>query len=249
MVNCRQKCTSHSDCPLGEQCQLATNCHVPIITLRANMIVTMQGPDRTMDTSDSDVFGGTMNDIIGEAATENGIKMGGVDVGEQTLADRRTLYDKFGERYLNARVYNVTQRFLPSGSSALDVSMVVTGEYRPPPYVDLDVITEDSINRGGDRVVSTLKERGSRAGTQFFDRVSGVEAVARAAVTQRPTRAPTSKPTPGPTGPPTATPSMEPSSAPSDMPSMEPSRTVYNTIMTGSQNDLMLGGSTTSSYG
>lgn len=249
MANCRTKCDNSADCPSGESCQLATNCHVPRLTLKANMIVTMQGPDRTMENSDTDVFSGTMNDIVGEAAAENGIKLGGVDVGDQQLVDRRTLLGKWGERYLNARVYNVTQRFLPSGSSALDVSMVVTGDYRPPPYLDLDVITEDSINRGGDRVVSTLKERGSRAGSAFFDRVSGVEAVARAAVTQRPTRAPTEKPTPGPTGPPTATPSMEPSSAPSDMPSMEPTRTVYETIMTGSQQDLLLGGSTTSSYG
>jgi hypothetical protein len=164
------------------------------------MLVTMQGPDRTMEAGDTDVFGGTMSDIVGEAAAEVGINLGGVDVGEQEVAVRRSMYDKFAERYLSARVYNVTQRFLPSGSSALDVSMVVTGDYRPPPYLDLDVIAEDSINRGGDRVISTLKERGSRAGSAFFDRVSGVEAVAKDAVTQRPTKTPTAKPTPGPTG-------------------------------------------------
>jgi hypothetical protein len=194
---------------------LATNCHIPIVTLKSNVQVTMQGPDRVMESSENDVFGGTMNDIIGEAASELGINLGGVDVGEQSVADQRTLYQKWGQRYLHAAIYNITQRFLPSGSSALDVSMVVTGDYRPPPYLDLDVITEDSINRGGDRVVSTLKERGSRAGSQFFERVSGVEAVALAAVTERPTRTPTSKPTPGPTGPPTPTPSLEPSSMPS----------------------------------
>ena len=33
------------------------------------------------------------------------------------------------------------------------------------------------------------------------------------------------------------------------MPSMEPTRTVYNSIMTGSQKDLLVGGTTTSSYG
>ena len=168
------------------------------ITVRSDMLVTMQGPDRVMEGQDTDIFGGAMNEIIAEAAAEQGIKLGGVDVGDQLLAGRRTLYDRFGQRYLNARVYNITQGILPSGSSALDVSMVVTGEYRPPPYLDLDVIAEDSINRDGDRVVSTLKDRGSRAGSAFFERVSGVEAVARAAVTQRPTRAPTNKPTPGP---------------------------------------------------
>lgn len=132
----------------------------------------MQGPDRPMENTENEVFGGTMNDIIGAAAGAKGIKLGGVDVGEQTLVDRRTLYDRWGERYLSARIYNVTQRFLPSGSSALDVSMVVTGDYRPPPYLDLDVITEDSINRDAGGVVQNLKERGSRAGSQFFNRVS-----------------------------------------------------------------------------
>lgn len=200
MMNCETQCANDSECPSGQACQLATNCHVPRIRLTSNMVVTMAGPDRTMEGGDSDVFGGTMSDIMGEAAAEFGINLGGIDVGDQVLADRRTLYDRFGKRYLSSRVYNVTQRFLPSGSSALDVSMVVTGDYRPPPYLDLDVIAEDSINRDSERVISTLKERGSRAGSGFFDRVSGVEAVAREAITPRPTKSPTAKPTPGPTG-------------------------------------------------
>lgn len=198
MESCAIKCANDASCPLGQKCQLATNCHIEKITLKSNVMVTMQGPDRTMETSENDVFGVTMSDIIGEVAGDKGIKLNPVDIEGQSLADTRRLYQRVGERILNARVYNVTQRFLPSGSSALDVSMVVTGDYRPPPYLDLDVIAEDSINRAGDRVVSTLKERGSRAGSQFFDRVSGVEAVARVAVTPRPTRTPTAKPTPGP---------------------------------------------------
>lgn len=63
--------------------------------------------------------------------------------------------------------------------------MVVTGDYRPPPYLDLDVITEDSINSQGSRLISTLKERGSRSGRAFFERVTGVEAVAREDATQK----------------------------------------------------------------
>ena len=213
--NCSEQCTSPSSCPTGQTCYMATNCYNPIISLKSNMLVTMQGPDRAMETSEGDVFGGTMNDIIGEQATALGVNMGGVEVGAQEILDRRTLYDRIGERYLSTRIYNITQRFLPSGSSALDVSMVVTGEYRPPPYLDLDVIAEDSINRAGTKVVSTLKERGSRAGMTFFDRVSGVEAVARVIVTQRPTKTPTAKPTRGPSRSPTSAPSMEPSSSPS----------------------------------
>ena len=156
-----------------------------------------------MDASENDVFGSSMNDILADAAAEKGIQLAGVDLGEQNLAERRSrslvwYHPPSLDRLLNTRIYNVTQRYLPSGSSALDVSMVVTGDYRPPPYLDFDVIAEDSINRQGEKVLSTLKERGSRAGSQFFDRVNGVEAVARAAVTKRPTKSPTAKPTPGP---------------------------------------------------
>ena len=90
--------------------------------------------------------------------------------------------------------------------------MVVTGDYRPPPYIDLDPIAEDSINRDTEKVVSVLQDRGARAGSFFFERVNGISAVTMAAATQRPTRAPSAKPTPQPSGPPTAKPSIEPSS-------------------------------------
>jgi hypothetical protein len=149
------------------------------------MLVTLTGPDRVMESQDTDVFSGAMNEIISQAAGEKGIKLYSIDVGDQVLADRRTLYDRIGQRYLSARVYNITQRFLPTGSSALDVSMVVTGDYRPPPFLDLDVITEDSINSQGSRLISTLKERGSTSGRAFFERVTGVEAVAREDATQK----------------------------------------------------------------
>ena len=81
------------------------------------------------------------------------------------------------ETYMNIDIRNITQRKLPSGSSAVDVSMVITGDYRPPPYVDLDVVAEDSINSNGAKVVNTLRERGERAGRDYFSRVEGIEAV------------------------------------------------------------------------
>ncbi|KAL3795552.1 hypothetical protein HJC23_009265 [Cyclotella cryptica] len=242
MSSCAIPCPKGTECTIpGQSCYAATNCDVPLETLRSNILVTMAGPDRVMEGGDNEVFGQTMNDIIAEVAADQGIKLRGVDVEKQSVADRRMLH--YVEKF------SVAQRFLPSGSSALDVSMVVTGDYRPPPFVDLDAIAEDSINRDAKKVVSVLKDRGARAGSVFFERVNGISAVTMASATQRPTRAPTSKPTPQPSGPPTAKPSIEPSSASSEMPSMEPSRPVYNIIMTGSQNDLLLGGSTTSSYG
>ena len=52
-----------------------------------------------------------------------------------------------------------------------------SGDYRPPPYVDLDAVAEDSINRNGAKVVNTLRERGERAGRDYFNRVEAIEAV------------------------------------------------------------------------
>ena len=189
----------------GQSCYAATNCHVPLAPLRSNILVTMAGPDRVMEGGDNEVFGQTMNDIIAEVAAEQGIKIRGVGVEKQSVSEGRMLHP-LGK-------FNVTHRFLPSGSSALDVSIVVTGDYRPPPFLDLDAIAEDSINRDTEKVVSILQDRGARAGSVFFERVSGISAVSMTAATQRPTRAPTAKPTPQPSGPPTAKPSIVPSSA------------------------------------
>ena len=144
-------------------------------------------------------------------AGDREIALDGVDVGDQKVVDARRLSSRFDERRLNGhprlgdswmgiKISNITQRMLPSGSSAIDVSMVVTGDYRPPPYLDLDVIAEDSINRNGAKVVSTLRDRGQRAGREYFNRVQGIETVARKEVTMRPTRSPTGRPTPAPTG-------------------------------------------------
>lgn len=150
-----------------------------------------------MDSTDGDIFGGTIYDILAEVAEQEGIALAGLDLTGQAVADTRMLQERQDRRMLKLGITNVTQRMLPSGSSALDVSMVVTGDYRPPPYLDLDVIAEDSINRDGAKVVSTLRERGERAGRTFFDRVSGIEAVAKESITARPTRSPSAKPTPG----------------------------------------------------
>eukprot|EP00571_Detonula_confervacea_P017820 CAMPEP_0172298686 /NCGR_PEP_ID=MMETSP1058-20130122/1227_1 /TAXON_ID=83371 /ORGANISM="Detonula confervacea, Strain CCMP 353" /LENGTH=673 /DNA_ID=CAMNT_0013007973 /DNA_START=228 /DNA_END=2249 /DNA_ORIENTATION=- len=64
-------------------------------------------------------------------------------------------------------------RYLPTGSSALDFSIVITGEYRPPsrpgqrpePPKDFDLgeIAEDSINRDPAVFVKDLKERAESA--------------------------------------------------------------------------------------
>jgi len=235
-------------------CFAATNCDQPLEQLVSNIMTTLLGPDGTMENEDSSLFEGTIFEYVEEVAAGLGIGLGDVLTTGQNSVSRRELEHRYSSRELKGWhrsivVNNITQRMLPSGSSALDVSLVVTGDYRPPPFLDLDVIAEDSINRQGAKVVSTLRERGERAGRDFFSRVEGIEAVASSDLTARPTRTPTGKPTPAPTGPPTATPSSEPSEAPSSEPSSEPSRSLDQYIMTGSQQDLQLGGKTTSSYG
>jgi hypothetical protein len=197
MVSCAITCPSGDDteCPNGQICFAAANCAVPLITLTSELVVSMVGPDSTMDNTDQGIFGDTLNDYISDAAGgEGGLSLKGVNLGGQMVSNRRLI----------ANVTGVYHRKLPIGSSALDVSVTVTGEYRPPPYLDLDVICKDSINSDPGRVVSSLQERGNQMGRPFFQRVEGIEAVSRDDFTKRPTRAPTDGPTTTPTKGPTA---------------------------------------------
>ena len=217
MLGCNEGCECGTCSNPEERCFAATNCNRPLEELVSEMLTTLQGPEEPMEGEDTDIFGGTIFDFINTVAIEQGISLGGVDVGDQTLVGRRELQDRLHHRallghshYMNFEIKNVTQRILPSGSSAIDVSMVVTGDYRPPPYLDLDVIAEDSINRQGAKVVSTLRERGERAGREYFSRVEGIEAVRKTDLTKRPTKAPVRAPTMSPFGEPTSVPSSEP---------------------------------------
>lgn len=205
-----------------ERCWAATNCDKPLEQLVSELLTTMTGPDQVMEEEeDIDIFEDTFYDTIRAFAIETGIHVGGVNVGSQSLVSRRELEARVqhralmgGDRYINFEIKNTTVRKLPSGSSAIDVSMVVTGDYRPPPYLDLDVIAEDSINRQGAKVVDTLRERGERAGREFFSRVEGIEAVRKTDLTKRPTKAPIRTPTMSPFGEPTDTPSGMPTDTP-----------------------------------
>ncbi|KAL7465041.1 hypothetical protein ACHAXS_005369 [Conticribra weissflogii] len=122
------------------------------------------------------------------------------------------------------------RRQLPTTSSALDVSMVVTGDYRPPPYLDLDAIIEDSINRASARLVTDLRERGRRAGTTVFDRLEAVRVVAEERATARPT--------PKPTLYPTETPTLGPTVDPTSSPTTSPTLSLEQTLRVGFGEDL-----------
>lgn len=226
MATCSENCPMGFECSNpDETCFSATNCDRPIETLVSNLMATLAGPDSAMDESDIEIFSGTVFEEIAAAAGDSGVALGDVNVGDQNVVGRRELQRRMDRRALlghdhymhyNLNIQNITQRRLPSGSSAIDVSMVVTGDYRPPPYVDLNVIAEDSINRNGQKVVNTLRERGERAGrSDFFSRVEGIEAVRLEDKTERPTRAPVDSPTLSPEGDPTSRPSGMPTYSPS----------------------------------
>jgi len=270
MISCGMPCPQEMDVEctnVGETCFTAvTNCNRPLERLVADMLVTLLGPDSTMEDEDGIILEGTIYDILSEVVEEEGVVLDGVDLGEQEIAGRRELQRRYRHRGLLgwhkddmfvsgnnnmriAKVNNVTRRILPTGSSALDVSMVITGDYRPPPYLDLNVIAEESINREGAMVVSRLRTRGSREGREFFERVDGIEALARSAVTARPTQRPERSPTFSPTSDVTELPSWLPSAYPTEFPTSAPTRDYDQKIVMGSVEALTLGGTTTFSYG
>lgn len=69
-----------------------------------------------------------------------------------------------------------TNRYLPTSSSSLDVSLTVTGEYRPPPFQDMDSIVTNSVNRGSSQIMSDLRDRGRQSGSTYFDSVQDLRA-------------------------------------------------------------------------
>ena len=247
MSSCSAPCPTGTECAPPSSCFAATNCHRPLEKLVAELVTTLVGPDGAMGDDDMGVFGGTMFDYIRETTEKEGISLGGVVPTDQRVVGARELrlrrrraaeqrryhhhrrededdgVSGGGGRHLRYELTNATRwswrrRRLPSGSSAIDVSVVVTGDYRPPPYLDLDVIAEDSINRNAERVIGTLRERGrggAGGGGGYFDKVSGIEVVRAADMTMRPSGSPIGTPTLSPSVAPTADPSESPSSDPS----------------------------------
>jgi hypothetical protein len=125
MITCSVQCHTrgNDECPGGQKCFAASNCNEPLMTLTSNLVVTMEGLTSVMGGADGDVFGMTMGEIISKVAADEGLHLQGVDLGEQAV---------FTARKLSVNNTTIGQRRLPlGGSSALDVSVVVTGDYRP----------------------------------------------------------------------------------------------------------------------
>jgi len=260
MLTCGRPCASggNNECLGDGTCFAATNCQGELQRLIADMLVTLLGSDmQEMQGEDSDVLKYTLSKTLRNIVEDQGVALDDVDLGEQSLITRRELEERYHQRSLigwhedgvHMKVNNITQRMLPTGSSALDVSMTISGNYRPPPYIIFGNIVEDSINRQGQKVVSTLRERGSQVGRTYFERVEGIEAQQKGNVTPRPSRKPTQRPTLSPTTFQSMKPSISPSEGIKAEPSSAPSLDHFQEIVTGSQEDLELGGTTTSSYG
>ncbi|EJK74869.1 hypothetical protein THAOC_03429, partial [Thalassiosira oceanica] len=211
---------------------------------------------------------GILEDVVvsGLGAMAGGVAVDGADVTGQKLSRRRARRgllrgagpdgrDAPGGNYRDTEdsalvgleerwtVDNLTvRRRLPTSSSAIDVSMTVTGGYRPPPYVDPDAIVEDSINRAAPKMMDELNKRGQREGSELFKRVRGVEAVTRERYTSRPTNSPIV-----PTASPSEDPTQEPTSAsPTHVPSTSPTRAFEQAVQTAT-NDML--GTTARAYG
>ena len=88
-----------------------------------------------MEDEETNIFSGVVFETIEAVALGLGIGLGQVGVEGQSVVGRRELKKRMKkrellghERYMNFDIRNVTQRRLPSGSSAVDVSMVITGK-------------------------------------------------------------------------------------------------------------------------
>jgi len=149
MLQCSDPCPLGSECSNPtERCFAATNCDHPLESLFTTFVCTLKGMNIAvvMDNTEADVFVQTLNEVM--KVEEVGLALAGIDLGSQGLVE----------------------------GLGLDIDVVVTVDYRPPPYIDLNVVLENAIKRNEARLVSALRERGERAGySDFFNRVDGIE--------------------------------------------------------------------------
>ena len=203
-------------CPAGMTCHGGTNCNKPMEEISVDIVMGLLGdyPPEIEGMDGKEI--GILEDVVvsGLSAMAGGVAVDGADVTGQELSRRRGRrgllrgagpdgLDATGGTYRDMEDFGLIgserrwavenlklRRRLYTSSSALDVSMTITGGYRPPPYIDTEEIVEDSINRAAPRMTDELRERGQREGSELFKRVRGVEAVRRDRYTPRPTSSP-----------------------------------------------------------
>ena len=194
--SCAVPCPLRTECPPGQSCHLATNCKEPINPILSRQILSLTGELSeavNMDAAEQEMLGASVLGVLESKLLQDKVLISSTKVtGQSSSAAQRLL------------------RWNDGRSASLDVSMNIEGGYRPPPYLDVDLLIEESINSASRTLVRDVQDRGRRAGSQFFEQVDGLEAVRASATTPRPTARPTRPPTPQPTAPPTAGPTAPP---------------------------------------
>lgn len=166
-------------------------------------ILDASGNPIEMTQSEQDAVAETVQANVAADAEKNDVYNTQVQVvGLQTVCGRRL--GRVGETSFN-------HRHLPSGAAAVEFSMLITGEYRPPVVpgeepkpvpksLDLGTIAEDSINRDPDKFVRDLKDRAPPTSSLNEVQTLNIEAVdaplegEEAVFTRKPTPQPTSPP-------------------------------------------------------
>jgi len=215
-----KECDEDTDCTgSDEYCHANTNCEQELVEIESVVTVFLIGPTKEMGQEEKDVFQESLLEVLGAAVSDDGFVLIRVKFEEQKLSD--------GE---------------------LQVSVVVNGQYRPPPFRDLAEIAGKHIEQKRGTVVSILRIYGPLEGTYYFDKVSNIQTFSD--TTNVPTKSPVSSTFRPTTKPVTDIPSAMPSDHPSVFVTFPPTRTHDQVIKSGNRGDIQLGTSTTSlSYG
>lgn len=139
--------------------------------VRSGLLLSLEGPECDpsadvieMSQSEQNAVAETVKANAEADAEENDVYNVNVEVvGISTTCERRRLS---GRSYVKGQHH----RQLPSGAAAVEFSMVITGEYRPPVIpgetpkpkprnLDLGAIAQESINRDPEGFVRDLKSR------------------------------------------------------------------------------------------
>jgi hypothetical protein len=126
------------------------------------------------------------------------LTLAGVPEGQPMNLDQTAYFEEITRRFLveqfsnmptvNVLGVNVTdqaqdgRRLRSGGSSSLNLATTITGEYRPPPFVDFDGVVSDAIDGDGYQLGDDLRTRREMpeflksGGAEYFASVTGVTA-------------------------------------------------------------------------
>ena len=131
-------------CPGGQTCFAATNCDKPMEPVVSKMVMSLLGQYEgavNMGQIEKRVFSESVLEYLAARMEEERVSINGADVTGQSFSQgggrglrngRRSVRweDEATGAHVTVELDAMQQRRLPTGSSALDVSMTVTGEYR-----------------------------------------------------------------------------------------------------------------------